>query len=336
MKKVKLFLYLLFAVLFLSCGMKEKTAGLFLYNKQDPYVDIFAEHIIDFSSGRFAVESMDCQNSQIIQNEYIEKQIKKNNDLMIINPVDRLGAYSVIKKLKSADIPVIFFNREPLPQDLDLWEKAYYVGAKAEQSGRLQAEMIIELFGGDPENLNKYDRNRNGFIETVILKGEQGHQDAEIRTAEVVKAFKEKNFKLDILVTEVANWKREEAYDRMKHILGTYGSRIELVISNNDAMALGAISIMRQSGMFSDTNKNGIIDKDDELWIPVVGIDGLEEAVDMIKKGYLFGSVLNDSYTQARAITELAEVILKNKNPDNMDFPLVDGRYIWIDYKPLK
>ena len=336
MKKIRLVLCFFLAVLFLSCSIKEKTAGLFLYNKQDPYVDIFADHIVDFSADHFTVESMDCQNSQIIQNEYIERQIKKNNDLMIINPVDRLGAYSVIKKLKSADIPVIFFNREPLAKDLDLWERAYYVGAKAEQSGRLQAEMIIELFGGNPENLNRYDRNGNGLIETVILKGEQGHQDAEIRTTEVVKAFKEKNFKLEILVTEVANWKREEAYDRMKHILGIYGSSIELVISNNDAMALGAISIMRQSGMFSDTNKNGTIDKDDDLWIPVVGIDGLEEAVEMIKKGYLYGSVLNDSYTQAKAITELAEVILKNKNPDNMDFLLEDGRYIWIDYKPLK
>ena len=318
-----------------SCSIKEKTAGLFLYNLQDPYVDIFAEHIIDFASGIFAVESMDCQNSQIIQNEYIEKQIRKKNDIMIINPVDRLGAYSVIKKLKSVNIPVIFFNREPLPKDLDLWEKAYYVGAKAEQSGRLQAEMVIDLFGGEADKLNKYDRNGNSLIETVILKGEQGHQDAEIRTAEVVRAFKENNFKLDILVTEVANWRREEANDKMKKIIDDYGSRIELVISNNDAMALGAVGAMRQKGLFRDSNNNGKIDKDDDSWIPVVGIDGLEEAVEMINKGYLYGSVLNDSYTQARAIAELAEVIMKNKNPDNMNFPLVDGKYIWIDYKPL-
>ncbi len=327
---------LISTVLLTGCGIKEKTAGLFLYNRSDPYVDVFARHIEDFASGIFSVESMDCQNSQIIQNEYIEKQIKKKSDLMIINPVDRLGAYSVIRKLKSVDIPVIFFNREPLAEDLDLWEKAYYVGAKAEQSGRLQAEMIMELFGGDPENLNKYDRNSNGFIETVILKGEQGHQDAEIRTAEVVKAFNENNFRLDILVTEVANWKRDEAYEKMKYLIDIHGDRIELVISNNDAMALGAISIMRQSGLFRDTNGNNSIDRDDDFWIPVVGIDGLDEAVEMIKEGYLYGSVLNDSYSQARAIAELADVILNKRKPDKMNFPLVDDKYIWIDYKPLK
>ncbi len=328
----------LFLIIILSgCGIHEKTAGLFLYNQEDPYVDIFAGQIIKHSQGLFSVESIDCQNSQIIQNEYIEKQIKKKkNNLMIINPVDRLGAYSVVKKLKSVNIPVVFFNREPLAEDLDLWEKAYYVGAKAEQSGKLQADMIMELFGGDPENLNKYDRNSNGFIETVILKGEQGHQDAEIRTAEVVRAFTENKFRLDILVTEVANWKRDEAYEKMKQIIDTFGNSIELVISNNDAMALGAISIMRQSGMFRDSNGNGKIDRDDNQWIPVVGIDGLDEAVAMIEEGYLYGSVLNDSDSQAWAIAELADFILNNKNISDMTFPVTDGKYIWIDYKPLK
>ena len=326
-----------FAVfIFLSCGIQEKTAGLFLYNLEDPYVDIFSNQISEHSEGLFRIETMDSQNSQIIQNEYIEKQINKKNDLMIINPVDRLGAYSIIKKLKSLDIPVIFFNREPLAEDLYLWEKTYYVGAKAQQSGRLQAEMIMELFGSDPENLNKYDRNGNGIIETVILKGEQGHQDAEIRTSEVVQTFLTNNFKLDILITEVANWKRDEAYEKMKDIINIFGNSIELVISNNDAMALGAVSIMRQSGMFRDTNGNGVIDADDDQWTPVVGIDGLDEAVEMIEEGYLYGSVLNDSNSQAEAIAELADVILNNRDPDEMDYPLVDGKYIWIDYKQLK
>ena len=333
MRQIKAVIFIL--IILTGCSIKEKTAGLFLYNMEDPYVDIFSGHIIDFAKGKFKVEHIDCQNSQIIQNEYIEKQIRKKNDLMIINPVDRLGAYSVIKKLKTVDIPVIFFNREPLAEDLDIWEKAYYVGAKAEQSGRLQAEMVMALFGGDPDNLNKYDKNANGRIETVILKGEQGHQDAEIRTEEVVNTFKKNSFNLDILITEVANWNREEAYDKMKYIIDIHGSDIELVISNNDAMALGAISIMRQTGMFKDTNNNNKIDKDDDFWIPVVGIDGLDEAVEMIEKGYLYGSVLNDSYSQARAIADLADIILNRKNISSMSFPLLEGKYIWIDYKPL-
>lgn len=322
-------------VVFLSCSNREDSVSLFLYDQSDPYVNLFADQIKNSGAKSFHIDTFDSQNSQIIQNEFIEEQIDKSA-LMIINPVDRLGAYLIIKKLKSIDIPIIFFNREPLSEDLELWEKAFYIGGRAEQSGQIQAQMIMNLFGADPLNLNQHDKNGNGIIETVILKGEQGHQDAEIRTSEVVKSFSEKNFQLNILITEVANWKRDEAYEKMKIVIENYRDSIELVISNNDAMALGAISIMRQSGFFRDDNHDGKVGIDDNSWLPVVGIDGLDEAIEQIDKGYLYGSVLNDSSTQAQALIELSECLLRGGDLTSLNFPLVDGSYIWIDYKVLQ
>ena len=32
-------------------------------------------------------------------------------------------------------VPIIFFNREPVAEDLHQWDKLYYVGADAKQSG---------------------------------------------------------------------------------------------------------------------------------------------------------------------------------------------------------
>lgn len=189
------------------------------------------------------------------------------------------------------------------------------------------------LFGSDPGQLNQYDRNGDTSIQVVILKGEQGHQDAEIRTAEVVRAFRERGFKLEILITEVANWNQEQAFEKMEHILKTYGSRMEVLLSNNDAMAIGALERMRQEDFFHDTNGNGRIDPLDEDWLPVVGIDGLAEAVKEIESGYLYGTVLNDSLTQAKAIVELSEYILGMRDLDGMNFTIIDNNYIWIDYK---
>lgn len=315
-----------------SCGTAEKGGSLLIYNEEDPYMEIFGKQIVEAVGEGILLNTYDSQNSQIIQNEHIEQFIGESR-IMIINPVDRLGAYSIIRRLQKEDIPVIFFNREPLAQDLQIWDKAYYVGARAEQSGHIQAEIIMELFGGEPRQLNSFDRNSNNVIETVILKGEQGHQDAEIRTREVVQAFSDRGFGLNILITEVANWKRNEAYDKMKSILERFNGSIELVISNNDAMALGAISIMRQSGFFQDDNGNGKIDKEDDSWMPVVGIDGLDEALEMIEKGYMYGTVINDSLTQAKAIAELTDVILNGKDPGGMTYGLEDNKYIWIDYK---
>ncbi|MBB6481456.1 galactose ABC transporter substrate-binding protein [Spirochaeta isovalerica] len=329
---MKRFLLLLFAILSLSCSSPREEGALFLYNTEDPYVAVFGRQIQMESGPLLDIRTYNAQNSQIIQNESIESEIVRAG-VMIINPVDRLGAYTIIRRLRSEDIPVIFFNREPLAEDLALWDKAFYVGARAEQSGRIQAELVMDLFGADPRELNRHDLNGNNIIEAVILKGEQGHQDAEIRTREVVDAFAEKGFALHILITEVANWKRQEAYDKMKPILDQYNGSVELIISNNDAMALGAVSLMRQSGFFRDDNGDGVIGKDDLSWRPVVGIDGLEEAQDMIEQGYMYGTVLNDSHTQAKAIVDLAEVLLEGGDLDDLSYPLEKGKYIWIDYK---
>jgi len=320
-------------LLFFSCQAPTKQISLFLYNREDLFMNKFSSQILSKGQEYGDFKVFDAKNSQILQNETIENQIRSGCDLMLINPVDRLGAFSVIKKLKGEGIPVIFFNREPLLRDLNLWDKTWYVGARAEQSGQMQAELVMELFGGDPGKLNRFDRNSDGRIQTIILKGEQGHQDAETRTSEVVRTFRLSGFDLDILVTEVANWDRSEAYEKTGDLMTLYGDRVELILSNNDAMALGAISRMRQMDFFKDTNGNGRADKQDDNWIPVLGIDGLDQAVEMIKEGYLYGTVINDSASQADAIIELSDIILSGRDLSSLSFPLQDEKYIWIDYK---
>jgi len=121
----------------------------------------------------------------------------------------------------------------------------------------------------------------------------------------------------------------------MEYLLRDNQRRVELVVSNNDAMALGAISMMRQAGMFQDTNQNGRIERTDELWIPVVGIDGLQEAEESIAEGYLYGTVKNDSLSMAKAIVELSGILLGRIDPATAKYPLQDGTYIWIDYRPF-
>ncbi|MBP7479884.1 MAG: galactose ABC transporter substrate-binding protein, partial [Spirochaetaceae bacterium] len=264
----------------------------------------------------------------------IEAELENNPSLLMINPVDRLGSYSIIRTMKEKNIPVIFFNREPLAEDLGLWDKVYYVGAKAAQSGQLQARLVMELFGSNSNNLNELDKNNDGKIQLIILKGEQGHQDAETRTSEVLKSFQENNFAIDLLAIEVANWNFNEAAVKTQKLLQKFQHEVELFISNNDDMALGAIQTMREAGFLSDTNNDGHVNKYDHLWIPVVGIDGLEEAQEAIASGFLYGTVKNDSKKMTEVMIELSLILLGKKDFSSLSVPLVEDKYLWIDYSP--
>ncbi|MDC7218718.1 MAG: galactose ABC transporter substrate-binding protein [Spirochaetales bacterium] len=333
---MKRFLPLAALVLLLcACSTGEKRVAVFLYDQADPFVASLSNEIESLWEGTiYRLDVYDGQKSQVVQNEQIEMMLRDPVDLAIINPVDRLGAYAIIRKFQEEDIPVIFFNREPLEKDLDQWDRCFYVGAKAEQGGQIQAEMIMDLFGGDPNHLNRFDRNGDGVLQGVIIRGEQSHQDSEIRTREVRKRLKEEGYAFELLTSLIANWRRKEAYEKMEEVLVLHEGRLEVIFSNNDEMAEGAIERMKERGFFTDDDGNGVVNRDDESWIPIVGIDGLPQAIRSINEGSLYGTVINDWESQARAIVDLAGTILSGREPDESSFELSGGKAIWTDYYP--
>ena len=68
----------------------------------------------------------------------------------------------------------------------------------------------------------------------------RGHQDAIIRTEDAVDTLKNEGIRLEKLSYGIANWNRAQAQNRMQQLIGQYQNDIELVLANNDDMALGA------------------------------------------------------------------------------------------------
>ena len=333
MKKINVLLLTVLLILMTGCKGENNTVPFILYDEKDLFMREFEIAINNLDQGDISIEIYDSKNSQINQNQIINTLLEDEPPLMIINPVDRLGAYTIIEKLKVNNTPIIFTNREPLEEDLFSWEDVYYVGAKAEQSAELQAELVMELFGNDPLFLNQYDKNGDGKIQIIILKGQEGHQDAEIRTEVVVNELERNGFILEVLEIESADFRTSVAYEVMQDLLILYRDSVEVIISNNDAMAIGAINALIEDGFFIDSDEDGVVDSKTENWLPVIGIDGIAEAIPLIENGYLYGTVLNDSATMARAIIELAEAVLSEKSLDELSFSIEEGKYIWIDYQ---
>ncbi|MDT8336344.1 MAG: galactose ABC transporter substrate-binding protein [Candidatus Izemoplasmatales bacterium] len=336
MKKVLIVLMSLMLFALTGCGDKDYEIPLIIYDFEDLYMQDFEDLIyLADNYSEFHFVSYDSKNSQIIQNEIVSDVLLNDSNVIVVNPVDRLGVYPIIAKAKENDISIIFINREPIKEDLLLYDKLYYVGAKPEQSAEYQADIIIDLFGGNPYALNEFDLNEDNVIQCVILKGEPGHQDAEIRTENVIEELHNAGFEVEILTVEEAYFSQDLASQKMRDLLPLYGESMEIVIANNDAMAIGAINVLIEEGFFVDENLDESIDRETETWFPVVGIDGLPIAVELIEKGYLYGTVLNDSETMAQAINELAYLLVSGLDINDFSFVIEDNKYIWIDYKKI-
>lgn len=322
MKKINLIL-LVFLVLFLvSCEKKEIKVGIMIYDESDTFMQEFKNAIIKNLSD-YEYEVFYASNSQSIQNKQMVNLIDQNYDLLVINAVDRLAASSLAELANDKNIPIIFINREPLEEDIARYENIYYVGADADLLGIRQAE-AADLVFKDPKNLNKiFDRNADNVIQTVILKGEQSHQDAEKRTRMSIEHLRALGYEVELLTTSVANWRRDLAYIQTKEIMEMF-PEVELILSNNDDMALGAIDYLVETNRFE---KGETYDQD----ILIIGVDATSVGKQAIKDGLLFASVLNDSSAQGQAVATLINYLMKNKPLDDLPFELVKERYVFVD-----
>lgn len=300
--------------------------GCAIYKFDDTFMTGVRNTISDAAKEKGAeIDIVDSQNLQPTQNEKVDLFITKKVNSLAINPVDRTAAGVIIDKAKSANIPVVFFNRQPLAEDMKKWDKVYYVGAKAEESGTMEGQIVVDYFKSHPEA----DKNKDGVIQYVMLKGEPGHQDAELRTTYSIKAIEDAGMKVEKLAEDTAMWDRVKGQEKMAAFLGSKGDAIEVVIANNDDMALGAIEALKANGYFKDGK-----------YMPVVGVDATAPALQALEEGTLLGTVLNDAKNQGKATFNLAYVLGQGQTPtkDNIGYDIVDGedgKCIWVAYKKI-
>ncbi|EXX85200.1 sugar ABC transporter substrate-binding protein [Paenibacillus darwinianus] len=296
--------------------------GVAIYKFDDTFMTGVRNAMTAAADGKAELDIVDSQNAQPTQNEKVDLFISKKYKAMAINPVDRTAAGVIIDKAKAADIPVVFLNREPIAEDMNKWDKVYYVGAKAEESGTISGQIIVDYWKANP----KADKNGDGVLQYVMLKGEPGHQDAELRTKFSVQAIQDAGIKVEALAEDTAMWDRVKGQEKMQTFLASNGDKIEAVLANNDDMGLGAIEALKAAGYFKG-----------DKYMPVVSVDATAPAIQALQDGTLLGTVLNDAKNQGAATVALATVLAKGETPtkENTSYDITDGKYVWIAYKKI-
>lgn len=343
MKKFKWTVILGIMMLLMSCGKgDEKTAagtgdaagdgtkkeikiGVALYKFDDTFISSVNDAISEIAKEKsnetgekITINAVDGQGQQATQNDQVDTFITQGYDVIAVNMVDRTAASVIIQKAEAAGIPVVFFNREPVEEDMNKWDKLYYVGAKAEESGTIQGQIAADYFKANPDA----DKNKDGKIQYVILEGEPGHQDALLRTEYSVKALEEAGFNVEKLASDTALWQRANGQEKMAAWISAFGDKIELVFANNDDMALGAIEALKAAGYLGDGK-----------YIPVIGVDATAPAKDSVKAGLLYGTVLNDSKNQGKGIFDIAYALAKKENPTEKVQGMINNKYLWVPYQ---
>lgn len=138
----------------------------------------------------------------------MDRFIARGYDVLCVNIVDRTAAAVVVDKAQEAGIPLIFFNRQPVDEDIRRGEQVYYVGVDAQGNGALQGQLVLDVWQQEKAAL---DRNGDGVLQYAMLEGEPGHQDALLRTEYSVKTLTDAGVAVEKLASDTANWNRSQA-----------------------------------------------------------------------------------------------------------------------------
>ncbi len=292
--------------------------GATIYSFEDNFMSYQRRNIEKLCNGKAELLINDSQNNQSKQIEQVDTMIAKGVDILAINLVDPKSAPTVIDKAKADNLPVIFFNKEPDESVMQSYDKAWYVGTTSEESGVIQGEVMAEGWKTNPA----WDKNGDGKIQYVMLKGEPGHPDAEARTKYSVETIKKAGIETEELAMDTAMWDSTKATEKMDAWLAKNGDNIEMVICNNDGMALGAISSLEKAGYLDGTP---------EKFVPIYGVDAIPEALDKIKAGKMAGTVLNDAKNQAQALVDSCMNLVNGKDiNEGTSWKLDDKRSIRV------
>ena len=290
--------------------------GLCLYRFDDTFISNVRQEIEEYVKEyekehdiKINLEVVDARDNQNTQNHQVDRFVSLDYDVLLINVVDRFAASNMIETAVGAKIPIVFFNRKPVDDDLNRADNIYYVGAGPKSAGIEQAKIIINAYNENPHSI---DIDGDGVINYVLLEGEPSHQDSLVRTEWVIKTLQENNIPINKLSGAIGNWERAQGSALMEDFLNKY-SNIDLVISNNDDMGLGAIDAIERAN-----NITGI---------KVVGIDGTKEALEAINEGKLLGTIESDKKEYAKAVVEIAmHSIGKSDLPDDVNAKLMENR----------
>ena len=247
---------------------------------------------------------MDGKNDQAEQSNQIDAFIADNVDAMIINLVQSSSAAAVIQKADAAGIPVVFINREPAAEDMELNGNFCYVGADARQSGTMQGNIVLATE-------KKGDMNGNGKVDYVMIMGDPENVDAQYRTEFSVKALTDAGMEVNELFKQRGDWQRTNGQELAATALTQFGADVDVIFCNNDDMAVGAYQAIVDAGR--------VVGED----ILLLGVDALPEAQEMVAAGQMTGTVLNDHVGQSHTAADAA---VKAAAGEKLE------KYYWVDY----
>jgi len=256
--------------------------------------------------------TQDANSDQNKVVQYVQTAAADGQKAVIVNVVDPTACGSVIEA--AGDMKVVFVNRVPDDTSI-LNENAVYVGSDEHTSGKFQGDFLAKYFKEQGKTDIKY----------ILLNGIIGQTSTTLRTESVLKALADGGINATETTAPLAcMYDRAKAIDMITPVLSDKSKEFDCIISNNDAMALGAIEAAKNAGL-------------DPSSFPIVGIDATADGRQAIKDGTMAMSVFQDPNGQGGGAVQAAVNLINGAALNEGTSFDVDetGFILWVPFEEV-
>lgn len=222
------------------------------------------------------------------QTELFDSAIADKAAAIICDNAGADATIEAVKKAKDAGIPTFLIDREINEDGVAISQ----IVANNYQGAKAIAEAWVEAMGEE----GKY----------AELLGKESDTNAGVRSSafhEVIDQYPD----LEMVAQQTANWEKTEAFDKTEAILQA-NPDLDGIICGNDTMLEGAVAACEAAGKS----------------IPIIGVDGSDEAAALIRDGKATGTALQQFALIAQMAVEQADAYLKDGTTGLDEKQLVD------------
>jgi ribose transport system substrate-binding protein len=219
-----------------------------------------------------------ANNDVSTQASQVDSLINQGVDAIIVVPAQADSLAPQVASAKAKNIPLLAVNAALESADLSGNVQPDDVAAGAQEM-----QMMADKLGG------------RGNI--VVLQGPLGGS-GEINRGKGIDQVLAKYPDIKVLAKDTANWKRDEAVNKTKNWISSFGPQINGVVAQNDDMGLGALQAFKEAG---------------RTGVPIVGIDGIEDGLNAVKSGEFIGTSLQNGTVELSAGLAVADALVKGE-----------------------
>jgi methyl-galactoside transport system substrate-binding protein len=283
--------------------------GVLVYS-DDVFSALIAKSLEDIqkeNENKVEFAIFNAKGNPSMENQILNTMLDDDYDLILANIVGKRAPELIedsINEAKQKNVPIIFFNTTPAKLDvIKGYSKSLIINDDSKEVGILQGKMIANAWNTEKDTM---DKNSDNIMQYIIIEGVSESVLSGERTKYSILTINNSGIKTQEIESVTANWDKELAKSAIQQLFLKYGDKIEVIISGNDAMAIGAVEALQQYGY----NKG-----DKARTIAVFGINGRPEAEELIKKGFMAGSVPQNPRVYADALYNVGMNLVSSKNP---------------------